>query len=172
MRTNEKKVYVKWSPEKLAEALKLLEKHDAKRVGELMEVDANTIRVALWRKGINLTAFRRSITKEKAARRKSAFVKPSDGCRPLAAMETIENDAGGCRWPTGDLDTDNLRFCCHKKARGSFCATHAAIAYIGTGPIPLSVWLDKYDAAQARQKAQDRKKRARRHLARWHINRS
>lgn len=155
MRTSEKKAYVKWSPEKIAEALKLLEKHDARRVGELMGVGAGTIRVALQRKGISLNAFRRSLVKEKAARRRSAFVKPS-GHRPLAAMKTIENDAGGCRWPIGDLDTDNLHFCCHKRARGSFCATHAAIAYIGTGPLPMSVWLARYDAAQAKQRGHKR----------------
>lgn len=161
MRTEEKKVYLKWSPEKIAQALDLLAIHDPKRVGELMGIDPDSLRITLWRKGISLIAFRRSARRAKQARRKSAFVKPS-GNRPLAAMKTIENDAGGCRWPIGDLDTDNLRFCCHEKARGSFCKTHAPLAYIGTGPVPMAVWLAAYDAAQARKKARERASKWRR----------
>ena len=152
MRTEEKKVYIKWSPEKVAEALRLLEMHSPKRVGEIMGVAADSVRLALRRKGVTIKAFRRDAKKNKKFRRKNAFVKPSGGCRPLAAMRTIEADTGGCRWPIGDLDTDSLRFCCHEKARGSFCKAHAPIAYVGDKPIPLAVWLAQYEARQAATK--------------------
>jgi hypothetical protein len=154
MSSVQKKVYKKWSPERVVQTVNLIQKHGIVAAGRMLGLSQSGLRIGLWRKGVSLSQLRqRSAINKKRVRggMHGALVKPS-GHRPLAAMKTIENDPGGCRWPTGDLDTDNLRFCCHEKARGSFCKVHAPLVYIGAEPMPISLWLSRYDAAQGRKR--------------------
>ncbi|MDQ0462611.1 GcrA cell cycle regulator [Caulobacter ginsengisoli] len=74
---------------------------------------------------------------------RGAHVQPA-GLRALAAFDerAFEGLQGGvamaeverhhCRWPFGDPERRDFRFCGARKARGSYCSAHAAIAF----PVP------------------------------------
>lgn len=166
MRTKEKKIYAKWPPERVIEAVNLVQNQGFEKAAGILGLSVASIKIALYRSGVSLSQLRQRRKIDKKKRRdcpNGAFVKPSKN-RPFNAMVAIEADTGGCRWPIGDLDKDNFRFCCHEKFRGSFCRLHAAQAYLGTGPIPLDIWLARYDAYQAKMRAGERVRKA----AKWH----
>ena len=59
-----------------------------------------------------------------------------DGGRPMylpgaRAIETLS--ARSCRWPLGEVDDEDFRFCGQLRTRGSYCAEHAGMSGRGNG---------------------------------------
>lgn len=56
---------------------------------------------------------------------------PCPDARPVALLHAREDD---CRWPEGDVGSDDFHFCGAPKERGqSYCPYHVGIAYRGVG---------------------------------------
>lgn len=54
---------------------------------------------------------------------------PSLAHLPVATRHLLALEAGGCRWPRGDLDSDAFTFCAAPRlGRSSYCAGHARLA--------------------------------------------
>lgn len=112
-------------------ALELLEKHDIKQASELLGTSPTSLRLALYRKGISVFQYRRHFKRPRRVQgERAAFVQPSE-MRPFVAMAAMEADTGGCRWPYGDLDKDNFRYCGRDLASKSWCAYHQKKVYAG-----------------------------------------
>lgn len=64
--------------------------------------------------------------------------KPAEAERPVftqtapeGGVALLDISRGQCRWPVGDpRDVEGFRFCGAGVSRGSYCASHAALAYV------------------------------------------
>lgn len=124
------KTYVKWDSELVAQALELLRKHGPALAAQRLGVSRNSLRDALRVRG-HKVSMRTKIKLKKQAKRTRAFVKPAENpMRPFIAMAAIEADKGGCRYPLGDLDKENFRYCGRDVNRKGYCAAHEAKMHI------------------------------------------
>ena len=49
------------------------------------------------------------------------------------AVTMLQVESRHCRWPHGDPEGADFRFCGRPRAKGAYCTTHAARAY---APVP------------------------------------
>jgi len=119
----------KWDDALVDTALAMLKHDEPAFVAKKLNVPYHGMRKALSRRGYQLRQFLRKRPKGHRGRL-SAFVKPSDTNRAFEAMKAMENDPGGCRFPIGDLDKGNFRFCGSDPETGSYCNHHNGIMRI------------------------------------------
>lgn len=124
MRNEDKQI---WSDELVKKAVKILKNHGPFNAAQMLGVKYHSMRMALSRRGIRLKQFRKY--QHKRGHRTGAFTAPDGANRPFVAMDAMEADKGGCRFPLGDLDSGDYRFCGAEKA-GSYCSHHYSIMRI------------------------------------------
>lgn len=110
-------------------ALEMLKVHKPSFVAHELGVKYETLRKALGRRGIKLSDYAPKPKGRTAPRR--AFIAPSENPeRAFHAMAAFENDPGGCRYPIGDLDKGNFRFCGREANNKTYCPSHHEATHI------------------------------------------
>lgn len=65
-----------------------------------------------------------------------AFEPPGEGAIRMAAVESWH-----CRWPLGNPEGPDFRFCGAQRVKGAYCAAHAARAYVAAPADQGVEWL-------------------------------
>jgi len=135
---------VSWDDARIALALNTLKTHDLNGAAKRLGVGRNSLRFALNRRGISVSAFRKRAIKGKGGRHSGigstkAFIDPhvTGENRPFLAMAAFEDrPANVCSWPIGDLDGDAFGFCNAPRTKGKpYCAQCAKRAYEAAPPL-------------------------------------
>lgn len=149
-----KSARVNWDDARIALALNTLKTHDLNGTAKRLGVGRDSLRFALNRRGISVSAFRKIASKGRGGRHSNlgstkAFIDPciAGENRPFLAMDAFEKKAlNGCSWPIGDLDGDAFDFCNAPRAKGKpYCAQCATRAYEAAPPLselglPRALW--------------------------------
>lgn len=73
----------------------------------------------------------------------AAFEAPGPEATGPEAVRIVEVERRHCRWPLGDPEGPDFRFCGATRTRGAYCARHAARAYVATPEGQGVEWLER-----------------------------
>jgi hypothetical protein len=124
-------LYKRWNENAISEVLKLLKTHSLKEVAQRLGTSPQSISKALMRRGISVCRYLDLTARKTSRRRKSkAFTKPTNVGISNATVRAIAySSARGCRYPIGDYESSDFRFCNAPRTKKSFCKKHAAVVY-------------------------------------------
>lgn len=123
--------YTRWNDNAISEILKLLQTQSLSRAAKLLGISPQSISKALMRRGISVRGYLRlTARKSRKTQKPRGFIKPLDASASENAIRAFAYLAPcGCRFPLGELDSNNFRFCNARRHRGSYCKKHAKIVF-------------------------------------------
>jgi hypothetical protein len=120
-----------WDNNAISEVLKLLKVHSLKDAAAILNTSPQSISKALMRRGISARGILHLTQRKTAGARKiKTYIAPSVAIASHAAVRAIAYaSAHRCKFPIGELESEEFRYCNAPCTKRAYCAAHAALMY-------------------------------------------
>ncbi len=123
--------YEKWTESRVTEVIQLLQSLSLKDVAQRLNLSPDSISKALRRRNISVHRTRMATLnrrdESKAPKHHMAPLTRTDCSAAIRAITYLS--AHRCKWPIGDIDAPNFRFCNARRITKNYCAQHDALAF-------------------------------------------